>query len=142
MNERLTITPHLRIARPVSNLERAAMMYCDGLGLSVIGGFVNHDGFDGVMLGVAGGDYHFEFTRHHAHPVVATPTAENLAVFYLPSRSQWESTCAHMLAAGFFRVSAFNPYWETNGRTFEDEDGYRVVLQNARWIAHDGGSTH
>jgi hypothetical protein len=26
---------------------------------------------------------------------------------------------------------AFNPYWDRSGRTFEDPDGYRVVLQNA-----------
>jgi prolyl oligopeptidase len=38
-----------------------------------------------------------------------------------------------MLAAGFKQVSSFNPYWETRGRTFEDPDGYRVVLQQAEW---------
>jgi len=26
-----------------------------------------------------------------------------------------------------------NPYWKRNGRTFEDVDGYRVVLQNGTW---------
>ncbi len=26
-----------------------------------------------------------------------------------------------------------NPYWDKLGRTFEDPDGYRVVLQNADW---------
>ena len=26
-----------------------------------------------------------------------------------------------------------NPYWEIRGRTFEDLDGYRVVLQNSAW---------
>jgi len=25
------------------------------------------------------------------------------------------------------------PYWDAHGRTFEDLDGYRVVLQNAAW---------
>ena len=25
-------------------------------------------------------------------------------------------------------------YWDRCGRTFEDLDGYRVVLQNAAWI--------
>jgi hypothetical protein len=38
-----------------------------------------------------------------------------------------------MIAAGFSPVAAFNPYWDTRGRTFEDDDGYRVVLQNAEW---------
>jgi hypothetical protein len=35
-----------------------------------------------------------------------------------------------MLGAGFVPVSAVNPYWDRDGVTFEDPDGYRVVLQN------------
>jgi hypothetical protein len=38
-----------------------------------------------------------------------------------------------MLAAGFREVASFNPYWDARGRTFEDPDGYRTVLQNAAW---------
>ena len=38
-----------------------------------------------------------------------------------------------MLAAGFVQVASFNPYWDVHGQTFEDVDGYRVVLQNAVW---------
>jgi hypothetical protein len=30
-------------------------------------------------------------------------------------------------------VQSFNPYWDQHGKTFEDPDGYRVVLQNAAW---------
>ncbi|WP_425273700.1 hypothetical protein [Paraburkholderia hospita] len=33
---------------------------------------------------------------------------------------------------GFVRVAQPNRYWDVSGRTFEDPDGYRVVLQNAR----------
>jgi hypothetical protein len=40
-----------------------------------------------------------------------------------------------MMAAGYEPVSSFNPYWDRVGRTFEDPDGYRVVLQNAVWSA-------
>ncbi|MFJ5336792.1 hypothetical protein [Pectobacterium sp. CHL-2024] len=35
--------------------------------------------------------------------------------------------------AGFVRVSSFNPYWDKDGVTFRDHDGYRVVIQNRRW---------
>jgi hypothetical protein len=108
-------------------------MYCHGLGLRVVGSFENHEGFDGVMLGVPGANYHFEFTRCRAHPVVPAPTAEDLAVFYLPTPSEWQRACASMLAAGFRQVASLNPYWDIRGRTFADPDGYRVVLQNAGW---------
>jgi hypothetical protein len=38
-----------------------------------------------------------------------------------------------MEKAGHKPVTAFNPYWDKNGKTFEDPDGYRVVLQNTAW---------
>jgi hypothetical protein len=38
-----------------------------------------------------------------------------------------------MRKSGFSPVAAFNPYWEQDGCTFEDPDGYRVVFQNAEW---------
>ncbi|WP_062535451.1 VOC family protein [Mizugakiibacter sediminis] len=124
---------HLRIARPVSDLERARTMYCRGLGLRVVGSFENHAGFDGVMLGMPGGAFHLEFTRCRTHAVAPAPTVEDLLVFYVPSAAEWESRCAAMQAAGFEAVASFNPYWEADGRTFRDRDGYRVVLQRGDW---------
>ena len=108
-------------------------MYCRGLGLHVIGSFQDHEGFDGVMLGFADAGYHLEFTYCHPHPVAPTPTQEDLAVFYIPEMSKWENACANMVTAGFKQVRSLNPYWELQGRTFEDEDGYRIVLQKAEW---------
>jgi catechol 2,3-dioxygenase-like lactoylglutathione lyase family enzyme len=127
------MAPHIRIARPVSNLDRTADMYCRGLGLRVIGSFADHDGFDGIMLGVEGSSYHFEFTYCRAHPVTPTPTAEDLVVLYVPAAPQWKAACAGMAAAGFEHVASMNPYWETRGRTYQDPDGYRTVLQCAQW---------
>jgi catechol 2,3-dioxygenase-like lactoylglutathione lyase family enzyme len=124
---------HLRIARPVSDLSRTKATYCAGLGLDVLGTFEDHDGFDGVMLGYPDADYHFEFTYCRTHPVAPQPTTEDLAVFYLPLVIDWQTACARMVAAGFKHVTSFNPYWDMRGRTFEDLDGYRIVLQNAAW---------
>lgn len=124
---------HLRIARPVTDLHRARSMYVDGLGLDVVGSFEGHDGFDGVMLGRAGAGYHFEFTACRHHPVRPSPTPEDLVVLYLPDLNVWEAACARMVSAGFREVESFNPYWGVRGRTFEDPDGYRTVLQNAAW---------
>jgi hypothetical protein len=129
-----TVVPlHLRIARPVTNIPMTQVLYCAGLGLSVIGCFEDHEGFDGVILGQVGSNYHFEFTSCRGHPVQPSPTMEDLAVFYLETQSEWQAACSNMLAAGFRQVRSFNPYWEANGRTFEDHDGYRVVLENSEW---------
>ena len=38
-----------------------------------------------------------------------------------------------MVACGYQPVKSFNPYWDVRGRTFEDADGYRIVLQQAAW---------
>lgn len=108
-------------------------MYRDGLGLHEIGHFENHEGFDGVMLGNRGLNYHFEFTYCRTHPVTPTPTPEDLIVFYLPEPSEWEQVCSRMLEAGFIEVRPFNPYWQQRGRMFEDHDNYRVVLEQDAW---------
>lgn len=123
----------LRIARPVSDLEKSTAMYVEGLGLQILGSFADHEGFDGVMLGREGSDYHFEFTYCRSHPVMPTPTREDLVVFYIEDRPEWQAACARLRAAGFEPVDSFNPYWDVRGKTFEDHDGYRVVLECAAW---------
>jgi catechol 2,3-dioxygenase-like lactoylglutathione lyase family enzyme len=129
---------HLRIARPVSSLALSVAMYRRGLGLQEIGRFENHDGFDGVMLGHPGLGYHFEFTYCRAHPITPAPTPEDLIVFYLSEPDVWQETCLRVLDAGFAEARPFNPYWQQCGRTFEDHDHYRLVLQRASWRSDEG----
>ncbi len=101
--------------------------------MGVLFRFQDHDGFDGIMLGQPRAPYHLEFTRAHAHPAGRAPTQDNLLVFYLPDRTEWQAAVERMRSAGFDPVPSFNPYWDRNGLTFEDPDGYRIVLQNAGW---------
>lgn len=125
--------PIIRIARPSDDPQALLPFYRDGLGLDVLFRFEDHDGFDGIMLGRPGAAYHFEFTRKRGHAAGRAPTEDNLTVFYLPERAAWAAAVDRMRDAGFEPVRAFNPYWDRNGKTFEDPDGYRVVLQNAAW---------
>ena len=131
--EALLAKAHLRVARPTDDLTAVTKFYRDGLGFEVLYQFQDHDGFDGVMLGHQGATYHLEFTRKKDHKAGHAPTQDNLLVFYLPDRDQWQTAVDLMLSAGYDPVPAFNPYWDTKGKTFEDIDGYRVVLQNAAW---------
>ena len=124
---------HLRVARPSDDLEAVVRFYRDGLGFEVLYEFRDHDGFDGVMLGRRGAAYHLEFTRKAGHRVGRAPTDDNLLVFYLPGKAEWAAAVARLRDAGHRPVEAFNPYWDRSGLTFEDPDGYRVVLQNERW---------
>ncbi|MEP7009585.1 MAG: VOC family protein [Acidobacteriota bacterium] len=126
---------HLRIARPVRDLPKTVAMYREGLGLVDLGGFEDHEGFDGRMLGYPDLGWHLEFTHYNTHSVEPTPTLEDLLVLYIPDSAEWQAACERMARAGFRAALSFNPYWEVRGRTFEDRDGYRVVLENEGWMA-------
>ncbi|CRY00778.1 VOC family protein [Yersinia enterocolitica] len=129
----LPSTSVMRVARPTDNLKLISEMYCRGLGFSELGSFADHQGFDGVILGHPHHAYHLEFTHHRGMRVGFAPTQDNLLVFYLLNEAQWAGQCQQMLAAGFRAVVSYNPYWDVSGKTFEDTDGYRVVLQQRPW---------
>ncbi len=129
----MTGVPTLRVARPSDNLDEVVRFYRDGLGLSVLYRFEDHEGFDGVMLGGEDAPYHFEFTRARGHVAGRAPTQDNLLVFYLPGATEWRDAVERMAAAGFTSTAAFNPYWDREGLTFENPDGYRIVLQHSGW---------
>ena len=126
---------HLRVAHPSDDLAAVTRFYRDGLGFEILSAFKDHDGFDGVMLGHKGAAYHLEFTRKQGHGAGRAATEDNLLVFYLPLAAAWKRAVARLEELGYRPVNAFNPYWDRKGKTFEDPDGYRVVLQNASWEA-------
>jgi predicted xylose isomerase-like sugar epimerase len=74
-----------------------------------------------------------EFTRKRGHKAGRAPTEDNLLVFYLADEGEWQRAVQRLETRGYKAVKAFNPFWDEQGKTFEDPDGYRVVLQNARW---------
>lgn len=128
-------TAKLRVARPTDNLAKITDMYVQGLGFQLLGRFEGHNGFDGSIVGHEQHHYHLEFTHHRSTRVGKAPTQDNLLVFYLADAATWEACCERMLAAGFVQVASYNNYWDEAGKTFEDVDGYRVVLQNRAWLA-------
>jgi catechol 2,3-dioxygenase-like lactoylglutathione lyase family enzyme len=125
--------PQLRVARPSRHLGRATRFYTQALGLEMLAAFVDHAGIDGVVLGHRSWPYHLELTHRPADPVAPCPTDEDLLVFYVPNRSQWEAVCLRIRDCGAPLVPSSNPYWNERGVTFEDPDGYRVVIENATW---------
>jgi catechol 2,3-dioxygenase-like lactoylglutathione lyase family enzyme len=123
----------LRVARPTEQLERVVRFYVDGLGLSVLDCFEGHEGFDGVMVGLPGAPFHLEFTQRKGRQVGLAPTEDHLLVFYMPDHETWQASVDRMQAAGCRAVASSNPYWDRAGVTFEDPDGYRIVLENSEW---------
>jgi len=126
---------HLRVARPTDRLDEIIAFYSKALGFKILGQFKDHDGFDGVMLGHERAGYHLEFTTKHGENAGPPPSPEHLLVFYLPNAAQWRKAVDRIESFGQSPVTSFNPYWDRNGRTYEDPDGYRIVIQNAPWPA-------
>jgi len=69
----------------------------------------------------------------HSHRVGRAPTKDNLLAIYLPQRLAWQAAVNAMIETGFQPVPSYNPYWDVHGKTFEDPDGYRVVLAQMSW---------
>ena len=123
-------TAHLRIARPTNDLDALRKFYCDGLGFKLLLQFPEHDGFEGILIGHSGFGYHLEFVRNREHDAGRAPTQDNLLVFYLPDEAGFKEAVDRIEGAGLAAVTSFNPYWDRCGKTYEDPDGYRIVLAN------------
>jgi catechol 2,3-dioxygenase-like lactoylglutathione lyase family enzyme len=119
----------LRVARHTRRIDELVRFYRDGLGLPEIGRFEDHDGYDGVFLAVPGTDAHLEFTSGGGHDAPA-PHPETLLVLYLGSDDAVADVCDRLRADS---VEAANPYWDRNGVTILDPDGFRVVLVPRGW---------
>jgi catechol 2,3-dioxygenase-like lactoylglutathione lyase family enzyme len=119
----------LRIARHTERLDELVRFYRDGLGLVEVGGFSEHDGYDGVFLEIPGTEAHLEFTAGGDDPgPVAHP--ESLLVLYLGDQGAVDTVVGRL---GVEPVTAANPYWNEHGITVPDPDGFRVVLVPERW---------
>ena len=119
----------LRVARHTDQLAEVVTFYRDGVGLREVGGFRDHDGYDGIFLAVPGTGTHLELTSGGAHGAPA-PHPETLLVFYLGSQTAVESAVRRL---GADPVAPANPYWAAHGITIQDPDGFLVVLVPERW---------
>ena len=123
------LASQLRVARHTERLGEVVAFYRDGLGLPEIGGFRDHDGYDGVFLAIPGTGAHLELTSGGGHGAPA-PHPESLLVLYLGDRAAVDAVLARAPSPA---VAAANPYWDEHGVTLEDPDGFRVVLVPERW---------
>ncbi len=123
-----TILAQVRFARPTDRLEAVVAFYRDGLGLPEIARFEDHAGYDGVMLGLPDGSCHLEFTQHVDGSPCPAPSRDNLLVLYIPDADHLARLRDRLAGHGHQPVEPENPYWRDKSLTFEDPDGWRVVL--------------
>ncbi len=123
-----------RIARPTDQLDEIKKFYGEGLGLKCVGGFENHDGYDGVMYGLPDVEYHLEFTQYIGGSPCPAPTKDNLLVFYIPNKNEIDEIKNRLQLMRYDEVEPENPYWLGKSMTVEDPDGWRIVLMNTEGL--------
>ena len=118
----------VRVARHTNGLEGVVAFYRDRIGLPELGRFTDHDGYDGVFLGIPGSGSHLEFTTGGNHRA-PEPHPESLLVLYLETQDELDAIGARV---GGSETTPANPYWQRNARAFADPDGYQVLLTLSR----------
>src|SRR5262249_25561097 len=123
------IAMEVRFARHTDSLDACVTFWRDRLGLPEVTRFEDHEGYTGVVLDLPGTGAHLELTTGGGRPA-SVPAPELLVVLSL---GDWDTVRARAAAIGSEPVSSANPYWERCGLTFEDPDGFRVVLVAHSW---------
>ncbi len=126
---RVTTTMKLRVARHTERLDALIRFYRDGLGLTQVGEFRDHNGYDGVFLEIPGSGAHLELTAGGGHGA-PSPHPESLLVLYLGDEATVAAVSRRLSTEA---VVPANPYWSEHGTTYLDPDGFGVVLVPARW---------
>jgi hypothetical protein len=116
-----------RIARHTEDLERLKNFYMLVPGMQVLGGFQDHDGYDGIFLGLKDADWHLEFTVGHGKPK-HIPDEDDLLVFYPSSKLEFEQAIVAFTNHGIASSQPKNPYWQINGIQFLDPDGFGMIV--------------
>jgi catechol 2,3-dioxygenase-like lactoylglutathione lyase family enzyme len=114
----------LRIARHTERLDEVVAFYRDQIGLAETGRFKDHNGYDGVFLGIPGTGSHLEFTTGGGHEApIAHP--ESLLVLYLETQEELDAIVTRIEQP---TVTPTNPYWQANAHAFADPDGFQILL--------------
>ncbi|MCF8238631.1 MAG: VOC family protein [Saprospiraceae bacterium] len=122
---------HFRYARHSNDLKKLTDFYSGILNLDILGGFQDHDGYNGVFLGPNDGNWHLEFTESPDAPNHSFDEEDNL-VFYPENRLVYDQILQRIHRENIPLVKPKNPYWETHGVMILDPDGFRVVISGDR----------
>jgi len=123
----------LRVARHTNNLEIIENFYVNILGFEKLGGFQNHNNYDGSFIGKSDLDWHFEFTQSD---VKANHTFDDddIIVLYPDTIKKYNDLLDNIIAHNISIITAANPYWNENGKMFLDPDGYRIIISPLKAI--------
>ncbi len=117
----------IRIARHTQCLQSITNFYVDVLGFKVLGRFNDHNGYNGIFIGLKQHDWHLEFTTSAEMPN-HQPDDDDLLVWYSDSLQEYDEINQRFAQYTLSPITAKNSYWADNGTTYTDPDGFRIVI--------------
>jgi catechol 2,3-dioxygenase-like lactoylglutathione lyase family enzyme len=119
--------------RPTRDMARLLRFYRDLLGLPVLYQFGDEADPGGAMLGLPGASHHIELLAV-TDGACAPPSKHNIMVLHIPDRAERDAIADRLRAAGHVETRPANPWWNERGITFDDPDGWPVVLSHGAGI--------
>ena len=120
-----------RYARHTHKIESLIYFYTSVLNFEILGKFENHDGYDGVFLGIKGENWHLEFTQNEEKPQSRFDDDDAL-VFYPKTQESYDKILDNLKKFEVPLLEPKNPYWRDKGVCFEDCDHYKIIISKER----------
>jgi len=121
----------LRVARHTDDLGKIKTFYTDVLGFELLGGFENHDNYDGIFIGKPNLDWHFEFTKSDKKANHFSDE-DDILVLYPETILEYNILINNILRNNISIITSTNSYWNENGKMFCDPDGFRIIISNLK----------
>lgn len=117
----------LRVARHTNNINKILDFYTKIIGFDLLGEFKNHDNYDGIFLGKKNENWHLEFTtsieqaNHYFDE-------DDCLIFYVNTKNEYDEIIHRIHQSNISIINSKNPYWNLNGVTIKDPDGFNVII--------------
>lgn len=120
-----------RYARHTQKIESLIYFYTSVLNFEILGKFENHDGYDGIFLGIKGENWHLEFTQNEEKPQSHFDEDDAL-VFYTKTQESYDEILENLKKFEVPLLEPKNPYWRDKGVCFEDCDHYKIIISKEK----------
>lgn len=124
---------NFRYARHTKKIESLMYFYTSVLNFEVLGEFKNHEGYDGVFLGIKGENWHLEFTQNEEKPRSVFDD-DDILVFYPTTKKSYDEILENLKKFEVPLLAPKNPYWKDKGFCFEDCDHYKIVVSQEKIV--------
>ena len=120
-----------RYARHTHTIEKIIKFYTSVLTFKILGRFDDHEGYDGVFLGIKGESWHLEFTQNNEKPISKFDEDDAL-VFYPETQKLIDNILDNLRSFKIPIIKTENPYWNNKGYCFEDPDGFKIIISTEK----------